>query len=105
MSDAETVKRREAEGKDARAHTPRSSHAEWKAPKDREDPVAILEGQAESRVPELVPIRYQRMMVSSFAFLRGAAAVMATDLASQPMVGLAVQAGGDSLASAAMCQR
>ena len=42
MSDAETVKRREAEGKDARAHTPRSSHAEWKAPKDREDPVAIL---------------------------------------------------------------
>jgi uncharacterized protein (DUF2252 family) len=96
MSDAETVKRREAEGKDARAHTPRSSHAEWKPAKDREDPVAILEGQAESRVPELVPIRYGRMLVSPFTFYRGAAAIMAADLAQTPGSGLLVQLCGDA---------
>jgi uncharacterized protein (DUF2252 family) len=96
VSDAETVKRREAEGKDARAHTPRSSHAEWKAPKDRGDPVAILEGQAESRVPELVPIRYGRMLVSPFTFYRGAAAIMATDLAQTPASGMRVQLCGDA---------
>jgi uncharacterized protein (DUF2252 family) len=96
VSDAETVKRREAEGKDARAHTPRSSHAEWKAPKDREDPVAILEGQAESRVAELVPIRYGRMLVSPFTFYRGAAAIMAADLAHTPASGLRVQLCGDA---------
>ena len=96
MSDAETVKRREAEGKDARAHTTRSSHAEWKAPKDREDPVAILERQAESRVAELVPIRYGRMLVSPFTFYRGAAAIMAADLAQTPISGLRVQLCGDA---------
>jgi uncharacterized protein (DUF2252 family) len=96
MSDAEIVKRREAEGKDARAHTPRSSHAEWKTPKDREDPVAILQGQAESRVPELVPIRYGRMLVSPFTFYRGAAAIMAADLAHTPSSGLRVQLCGDA---------
>ncbi len=96
MSDAETVKRREAEGKDARAHTPRSSHAEWKAPGDREDPVAILEGQAESRVAELVPIRYGRMLVSPFTFYRGAAAIMAADLAHTPASGLRAQLCGDA---------
>ncbi|MGA7703894.1 MAG: DUF2252 domain-containing protein [Solirubrobacteraceae bacterium] len=96
MSDAETVKRREAEGKDARARTPRSSHAEWKAPKDREDPVAILEGQAESRVAELVPIRYGRMLVSPFTFYRGAAAIMAADLSQTPTSGLRVQLCGDA---------
>jgi uncharacterized protein (DUF2252 family) len=96
MSDAETVKRREAEGKDARAHTPRSSHGEWRAPKDRGDPVAILEGQAESRVPELVPIRYGRMLVSPFTFYRGAAAIMAADLAKTPASGLRAQLCGDA---------
>ena len=96
MSDAETLRRREAEGKDARAHTPRSSHAEWKAPEDREDPVAILEAQAESRVPELVPIRYGRMLVSPFTFYRGAAAIMAADLAQTPASGLRVQLCGDA---------
>jgi uncharacterized protein (DUF2252 family) len=93
---AETVKQREAEGKDARAHTPRSSHAEWKAPQGRKDPVAILEAQAESRVPELVPIRYGRMLVSPFTFYRGAAAIMAADLAKTPASGLRVQLCGDA---------
>ena len=96
MSDAETVKRREADGKEARKQTPRSSHAEWKAPKDREDPVTILETQAESRVPELVPIRYGRMLVSPFTFYRGAAAIMAADLAKTPVSGLRAQLCGDA---------
>ncbi len=96
MSDAETVRRREAEGKDARAHTPRSSHAEWSAPKDRKDPVQILQEQAESRVAELVPIRYGRMLVSPFTFYRGAAAIMAADLAPTPASGIRVQLCGDA---------
>jgi uncharacterized protein (DUF2252 family) len=74
----------------------RSSHAGWIAPPDREDPVAILERQAVSRVPDLVPIRYGRMAASPFAFFRGAAAVMAADLARTPVSGLRVQACGDA---------
>jgi uncharacterized protein (DUF2252 family) len=83
------------QGKSLRRKTPREAHAELKGSMSR-DPVAILAESDPDRVPELVPVRYQRMMVNPFAFLRGAAAVMATDLASQPMVGLGVQAGGDS---------
>jgi uncharacterized protein (DUF2252 family) len=74
----------------------RSTHAAWVAAADREDPVAILERQALSRVPELVPIRYGRMAVSPFAFFRGAAAVMAADLAATPDSGLRAQACGDA---------
>jgi uncharacterized protein (DUF2252 family) len=92
----ESVREREAKGKAARAHTPRSSHASWEAPKDREDPVAILQAQAESRVPELVPIRYGRMLVSPFTFYRGAAAIMAGDLADTPSSELNVQLCGDA---------
>jgi uncharacterized protein (DUF2252 family) len=83
------------QGKALRRKTPREAHAELKGSMSR-DPVAILAESDPDRVPELVPVRYQRMIVNSFAFLRGAAAVMATDLAGQPMAGLAVQAGGDS---------
>jgi uncharacterized protein (DUF2252 family) len=96
MTDADSVKQREAEGKADRARTPRSSHAGWRAAKDREDPIAILQAQAESRVPELVPIRYGRMLVSPFTFYRGAAAVMAADLANTPTSGLNVQLCGDA---------
>ncbi|HEY2717149.1 MAG TPA: DUF2252 domain-containing protein [Solirubrobacterales bacterium] len=85
-----------AEGKAARSAARRSSHAGFVAPPDREDPVAILERQAESRVPDLVPIRYGRMAASPFAFFRGAAAVMAADLARTPISGLRVQACGDA---------
>ena len=85
-----------AEGKAARSAASRSSHAGFAAPADREDPVAILERQAESRVPDLVPIRYGRMAASPFAFFRGAAAVMAADLARTPVSGLRVQACGDA---------
>jgi uncharacterized protein (DUF2252 family) len=83
-------------GKAARGQAPRSSHGAWAPAADRDDPVAILERQAESRVEDLIPIRYGRMAASPFAFFRGAAVVMAADLAATPDSGLAVQACGDA---------
>jgi uncharacterized protein (DUF2252 family) len=90
------VSERAAEGKAARSEASRSSHAAWEPPADRADPVEILEAQARSRVPDLVPIRYGRMSVSPFTFFRGAAAVMAADLATTPSSGLRVQTCGDA---------
>ncbi len=90
------VRERAVKGKAARLQAPRSAHADWEPSADRADPVAILEAQAASRVPELVPIRYARMAASPFAFFRGAAAVMAADLAPTPASGLRVQACGDA---------
>src|SRR5438093_601153 len=87
---------RAAAGKTARALVSRSSHAEWEPATDRPDPVELLEGQATTRVPELVPIRYGRMLASPFTFFRGAAAIMAMDLANTPESGLRVQACGDA---------
>ena len=83
-------------GKQARAHTPRSSHAAFEAGPDRPDPVALLEEQARTRVPELVPIRYGRMLVSPFTFFRGAARVMARTSRRTPTSGLRVQCCGDA---------
>ncbi len=83
-------------GRTARSRAPRSSHGEWSPAADREDPVAILVRQTERRLPELVPIRYGRMALSPFTFYRGAAAVMAADLAPSPSSGLVVQACGDA---------
>jgi uncharacterized protein (DUF2252 family) len=82
-------------GKALRAKVPRSAHAEWKPAADRPDVIDLLEESNRGRVPELVPIRYGRMLQSAFAFLRGAAAVMAYDLGPTPVTGLRVQAGGD----------
>jgi uncharacterized protein (DUF2252 family) len=96
MAERESVSEREAAGKRARADTPRSSHGQWEAAQHREDPIAILERQAESRVEELVPIRYGRMAVSPFTFYRGAAAIMAADLAQTPTSGFTVQLCGDA---------
>ena len=90
------VSERAAAGKAARSQAPRSAHAEWEPAPDRADPVEVLEAQARSRVPELVPIRYGRMTVSPFTFFRGAAAVMAADLAATPVSGLRVQMCGDA---------
>jgi uncharacterized protein (DUF2252 family) len=90
------VSERAAVGRAARSAARRSSHATWDPPAGRDDPVAILERQAQTRVPELVPIRYGRMSASPFAFFRGAAAVMAADLATTPDSGLRVQACGDA---------
>jgi uncharacterized protein (DUF2252 family) len=87
---------RQAAGKEARKRVPRKSHAVWEPWSGRPDPVDLLEEQAKSRVPELVPIRYGRMIVSPFSFFRGAALQMATDLAHTPDSGLRVQACGDA---------
>jgi uncharacterized protein (DUF2252 family) len=91
-----TPAERSSRGKQARAAVPRESHAAFEPPPDRPDPISLLEEQAKSRVPELVPIRWGRMMVSPFAFYRGAALPMASDLARTPVSGLAVQACGDA---------
>ena len=85
-----------ARGREARRSVPRSAHGEWEPSPRRPDPVAILAAQAASRVQELVPIRYGRMLVSPFTFYRGAAAVMAADLAETPDSGIVVQACGDA---------
>jgi hypothetical protein len=87
---------RRAEGKTLREGVSRSSHGGWKAPKDRRDPIEILNESNYGRLPELIPIRFGRMAQSPFAFYRGAAAVMAADLASTPQSGLRVQACGDA---------
>src|SRR5689334_22079959 len=91
-----TPAERAARGKEARAAVPRESHAVFDPPPDRPDPIRLLEEQAESRVPELVPVRWGRMMVSPFTFYRGAALPMASDLAGTPVSGMAVQACGDA---------
>src|SRR3954463_15314814 len=83
------------DGKAARAEAPRSSHADWEPTPDR-DPIGLLEEQAATRVPELVPLRYGRMSASPFAFFRGAAYVMASDLADSPQSGIRVQLCGDA---------
>ncbi|WP_084729590.1 DUF2252 domain-containing protein [Streptacidiphilus neutrinimicus] len=83
-------------GERARAKVPLAEHEQFGAGPGREDPVAILERQAQSRVPELVPVRYGRMLVSPFTFYRGAAAVMAEDLAGTPVSGLTAQLCGDA---------
>jgi uncharacterized protein (DUF2252 family) len=84
-----------AAGKALRDSVPRASHAEWKPSKKRRDPIDILEESNRDRLPELVPIRYGRMLATPFTFLRGSAGLMASDLAITPNTGLQVQACGD----------
>jgi len=91
-----SAQERAARGKAARATAPRASHAEFEPPGDRLDPVDLLEGQSAERVPELVPIRYGRMTESPFRFYRGAAGIMAADLAATPRSGFRVQMCGDA---------
>jgi uncharacterized protein (DUF2252 family) len=87
---------RAARGKAARAEVPRSSHAGFEPAPMRPDPIELLTRQDETRVPELVPIRYGRMLVSPFTFYRGAAMIMAQDLSATPRSGLTVQCCGDA---------
>jgi uncharacterized protein (DUF2252 family) len=91
-----TPAERAARGAQARAEVPRESHADFKVAASRPDPIALLEEQAKARVPELVPVRWGRMMVSPFTYYRGAALPMASDLAATPVSGLTVQACGDA---------
>ncbi|MEV4947394.1 DUF2252 domain-containing protein [Streptomyces sp. NPDC053755] len=83
-------------GKEARRRSPRMGHADYEPSPERPDPLAILEAQSAARVPELVPIRYGRMTESPFRFYRGAAAIMASDLAGTPRSGLTAQLCGDA---------
>src|SRR5450631_4807672 len=85
-----------AEGREQRRLVSRSSHAQWASPADRPDPISILEEQAETRVADLMPIRYGRMAASPFAYFRGAAAVMAADLAHEEHSHLDVQLCADA---------
>jgi uncharacterized protein (DUF2252 family) len=87
---------RRERGRAARRAVPRSAHARWEPVPDRPDPVDLLEAQAVDRVPELLPIRYARMMASPFAFMRGSAIVMANDLAGAPQTGIRAQLCGDA---------
>jgi len=91
-----TPEERAAHGRKARELVPRSRHGEWSPPADRTDPLEILALQGTTRVPDLVPIRYGRMAASPFAFYRGAAAVMAADLAHEEHSHLDVQLCGDA---------
>lgn len=84
-----------AEGKARRRRAPRSGHAEWEPAPNRPDPVALLESASQGRVPELIPIRYGRMLPSPFTFFRGSAGAMAFDLAATPTTGIHVQLCGD----------
>jgi uncharacterized protein (DUF2252 family) len=91
-----SVAERVARGRAARSEVPRASHAGFAPSPERPDPLEVLERQASTRVPELVPIRYGRMLVSPFTFYRGAAMIMAADLAATPRSGLMAQCCGDA---------
>ena len=91
-----TVAEREAVGRTARQRVPRKRQGQWLVPADRPDPIELLLGQEVSRVPGLLPLRHERMGASAFAFYRGTAIIMASDLASQPDSGLTVQLCGDA---------
>ncbi|HUN63911.1 MAG TPA: DUF2252 domain-containing protein [Candidatus Sulfotelmatobacter sp.] len=83
-------------GKMLREKCPRTSHAEWKPPHDRPDPVRLVLKADEGRIPDLLPLRHGRMVASPFSFYRGSALAMAADLAGLPSTGIRVQCGGDS---------
>jgi hypothetical protein len=87
---------RAARGKAARGELPRSAHGDWQPAARRRDPVDLLDEQAQTRLPELVPIRYGRMLVSPFTFFRGGAYLMAADLSDGPRTGLHTQLCGDA---------
>ena len=91
-----SVDDRKAKGMEARDRVPLSSHTKWSPAADRPDPVALLVEQDKAREQDLVPVRHGRMMVSPFTFYRGAAVVMAADLAPTPVAGLEVQLCGDA---------
>ena len=91
-----TAEQRRAEGRALRRQVPRASHGTWEPAPDRADPIATLEASNRNRLPDLVPVRYGRMLSSPFAFLRGSPMIMADDLAGTPATGLRVQACGDA---------
>ena len=95
-ADAPAPSDRRAQGKALRDLVPREAHAGWKAGQDRRDPIDVLQDSNEGRMPDLIPIRFGRMMQSPFTFYRGSASIMAADLATTAQSGLRVQACGDA---------
>jgi len=93
---ASSYQQRRERGRVARGVVSRSTHGEWAPAPDRPDPVDLLVAQDRDRIPDLIPIRYSRMMASPFAFMRGSAIVMARDLASTPKTGIQAQLCGDA---------
>ena len=98
-----TLDERVARGRAARNECPRSSHGRWEPAGGRLDPIALLEEQAATRLPELVPIRYGRMLASPFTFYRGAALIMASDLAPTPRSGLRASSVGTPTCRTSAC--
>ena len=96
VTEGATYDQRRLAGRAVRARVPRSAHEAWQPPDDRPDPIELLAENNLPRLPDLVPVRYGRMLASPFAFLRGSAVIMASDLASTPVTGLRVQACGDA---------
>ena len=92
----QTTEERFRYGKSLRQQTPRVSHGDWSPSRNRPNPVALLEDQNEDRLEWLIPVRRARMSASPFAFFRGSARIMATDLANSPVTSLSVQACGDA---------
>lgn len=90
------IEERRARGRELRGVVPRARQALWEAPADRPDPVRLLELDAADRLPQLVPLRFGRMLASPFAYMRGAVTAMTVDLASTPKSGIAVQICGDA---------
>src|SRR5258708_30579673 len=95
MAQGQTCDQRRRAGGTLRRRVPRSSHAIWTPPATRPDPITLLEEDHRPRLPDLVPVRYGRMLVSPFAFLRGSAVIMENALAGMPRTGLRVQACAD----------
>ena len=100
-----SVAERVARGRAARREVPRSSHAVFEPTAHRLDPIELLERQADMRVPELVPIRYGRMLASPFTFYRGAALIMAADLAATPRSGSRCSAAAMLTSRTSACTR
>jgi uncharacterized protein (DUF2252 family) len=90
-----TREERLAAGRALRNKLPRTAHADWQTPSNRRDPIDLLIESGKNRLPQLIPIRYSRMLQSPFAFYRGAAIIMAADLANTPTSGIYVQSCGD----------
>ena len=101
--DLRPTEQRRVAGRALRQRVPRSAHAAFEPAPDRPDPIATLDASNRGRIPSLIPVRFGRMLPSPFAFLRGAAPIMANDLAASPAAGVRVQACGEPTSPTSGC--
>jgi hypothetical protein len=101
--DLQPTEQRRVAGRALRQRVPRSAHAAFEPAPDRPDPIATLDASNRGRIPSLIPVRFGRMLPSPFAFLRGAAPIMANDLAASPAAGVRVQACGEPTSPTSGC--